>query len=133
MATANEERGEVSVELGRKTYVMRPSFTAIQSIEKQTGLSLRQLAIAANSMSMDLATMGVVTGELIRAGAADGDVGAQLGEAERFSQLIYEKGVPTVAARLTIVLTAALTGGATVEGELKPVPTKPARGTGTGD
>lgn len=129
---ANEERGEVSLELGRKTYVMRPSFTAIQAIEKQTGLSLRQLAIAANSMSMDLATMGVVAGELIRAGAADGDVGAQMGEAERFAQLIYEKGVPTVAARLTIVLSAALTGGATVEGELKPVPAKPARGTGTG-
>lgn len=133
MATANEERGEVSVDLGKKTYVMRPSFTAIQSIEKQTGLSLRHLAVAANTMSMDLATMGVVTGELIKAGAADGDVGAQLGEADRWAELIYAKGIPTVAARLTVVLSAALTGGATVEGEMKPVPTKPVRGTGTGD
>ncbi|AGH48769.1 hypothetical protein G432_05210 [Sphingomonas sp. MM-1] len=130
---ANSERGEVSVTLGKKERVLRPSFTAIVLIEKQTGRSLRELAAMANSMTMPIDVMAIVVAELVRAGAAKDDVGAQMGEAEKWGQLIYAAGIPVVAARLTIVLTAALTGGATVEGELKPVATTETESAATGD
>lgn len=130
---ANSERGEVFVALGKKERVLRPSFEAIVTIEKQTGRSLRELAAMANSMTMPIELMSIVVAELVRAGAAKDDVGAQMGEAEGWGKMIYAAGIPSVAARLTIVLTAALTGGATVEGELKPVATTETTSAATGD
>ncbi|SNS53178.1 hypothetical protein SAMN06295912_108117 [Sphingomonas laterariae] len=118
---ANEARGEVDIVLGKKRRVLRPSYEAIIAIEKLTGHSLRDLTVMANAVRMPLETMSIVVAELIRAGAAADDVGARHGQADGWGKLIYRVGIPSVSARLLIVLTAALTGGATAEGELMPV------------
>src|SRR5690606_36281697 len=105
MAKAKPERGEVSIALGKKDRVLRPSYEAILLIEKATGRSLRELAALANAMTMPIEVMAIVVAELVRAGAADDDIGAQMGEAEGWGKLIHAAGIPSVAARLTIVLT----------------------------
>ncbi|PTD19900.1 GTA-gp10 family protein [Sphingomonas fennica] len=130
---ANAERGEIDIVLGKKRRVLRPSYEAVMTIETLTGRSLRELAQMANAMTMPIATMAVVVAELIRAGAADDDIGGKQGEPEVWGKLIYEAGMPAIAARLTVVLTAALTGGATISGELKPVATTKGIATATGD
>lgn len=131
--SANAERGEIDIVLGKKRRVLRPSYDAILTIETLTGRSLRELAQMANAMTMPLATMAVVVAELIRAGAADDDIGGKQGDAEVWGKLIYEAGMPAIAARLTVLLTAALTGGATITGELKPVAMTKGTATATGD
>jgi hypothetical protein len=47
MTAANEERGEVSLSLEGIDYVMRPSFTAIQAIERKVGRSMKVLTMEA--------------------------------------------------------------------------------------
>lgn len=41
---ANEQRGEVDIEIANKTYSMRPSFEAMCEIEAKTGKSIAQLS-----------------------------------------------------------------------------------------
>ena len=46
---ANTERGEVDIQLGARTYVLKPSFDAIANIENWTGKSIQELLAAASN------------------------------------------------------------------------------------
>ncbi|MCP3729252.1 gene transfer agent family protein [Sphingomonas sp. MG17] len=116
---AANARGEHRLPLGRKTYVLRPSFAAIEAAEEKTGQSLIRLMQLAHSGAMTLRQIGIVAGELIRAGAGD-ELTANVAD-ERIGELAFEAGLPSVMGRLAVALTDAASGGRTVAGEPKAV------------
>ena len=121
---AVDTRGQIAVELDGTEYVLRPSYDAIMEAERETGLSLFDLAGLASNGRLSLEQMGIVTSAMMRAhGKASPDdplkssyIGAK---AAKVSQLIYEAGGPMVMGRLTVLLVGALTGGYTASGEVK--------------
>jgi hypothetical protein len=117
--TANPERGEHAITLAGKTYVLRPSFTAVRAIEAETGKSLITLSRLGNLGDLSLDQVGIVASHLIRAGATD-ELDKMV-SAERIAELAYEEGLPHVMARLTLLLVDAATGGRTATGEAKAV------------
>ena len=121
-AKANAERGEHELVLGGKTYALRPTHAAIVAIEKTAGASLLALVRLGNTAQLTLGQLGAIAGELIRAGADDGDKLTAAVDDERIGELIYEQGLPTVTAKLTLCLLDAATGGRTSSGEAKAAP-----------
>jgi hypothetical protein len=121
---AVDTRGQITVELDGTDFVLRPSYEAIMEAERETGLSLFDLAGLASNGRMTFEQMGVVTAAFMRAhGKASPDdplkssyIGAK---PAKLSQLIYEAGGPKVIGRLTVLLVGALTGGYTSSGEAK--------------
>lgn len=119
-----DPRGQITAPLGGSEYVLRPSFEAILEAERETGLSLFDLAGLASNGRMSLEQMGIVTAAMMRAhGKANPDdplknhyIGAK---PERLASLIYEASAPKVMGRLTVLLVGALTGGYTASGEVK--------------
>ena len=124
MAKANKERGEDELVLAGKAYRLRPSHTALSTIELATGKSLIELVRAGNAGAIKLAELGVVGGELIRAGAAEDDSMARSVSDERISELILEEGLAPATSILTLLLLSAATGGRTASGEVKAAPAK---------
>jgi hypothetical protein len=121
---AVDTRGQISGELDGTAYVLRPSYEAIMEAERETGLSLFDLAGLASNGRMTLEQMGVVTAAMMRAhGKANPDDPLKSSYAgakpSKLSQLIYEVGGPRVMGRLTVLLVGALTGGYTSSGEVK--------------
>jgi len=119
-----DTQGQVSVELGGAPYVLRPSQEAIAACERETGLSLFDLATLAANSRLRLDHMGIVVAELMRAyGKArpeDPKNTSYLGaKAEKVSGLIYEAGPPRIMAALTVILAGAINGGYTASGEAK--------------
>lgn len=116
---ANPERGEHELVLAGKAYRLRPSHSAVVAIERNTGLSVMDLFRAGNTGSLSLEQMGTIAGELIRAGADDGDdLTAQVAD-DRIGELIFEEGVHRAMARLTLCLIDAASGGRKASGEAK--------------
>ncbi|HEY1605623.1 MAG TPA: GTA-gp10 family protein [Allosphingosinicella sp.] len=116
--------GQITLPLGGEDYVMRPSWEAIQSIERQLR-PLFDLAGAANLGKLTIEEMAVIAAAMMRAHgkAAPEDANARTynnADVGRLAELIYEAGAPRVCARLSIVLIGALTGGYTAAGERKP-------------
>lgn len=119
-----DTRGQVTAPLGGVEYVLRPSYEAIMAAERETGLSLFDLAGQASNGRMSLEHMGIVTAAMMRAyGKANPEdplktsyIGAK---AEKVAELIYEAGGPRIMGRLTVLLVGALTGGYTASGEAK--------------
>lgn len=120
---ANANRGEHSLTLGRKTYVLRPSYAAIVTIEDQLGRSAVELLRACNGMALAYEDMGVIAAELIRAGADPKDEHTRNVSAERIGELIFEEGTAGVYVALTVALASAVSGGRTASGEAKAVAT----------
>lgn len=118
---ANPHRGEHELELGGKTYLLRPSYTAIDAIERKTEKAVVDLIRLGNGGSMPLAIAGVVAAELIKAGAGEKDTLTRNVSAERIAQLIFEHGIGSVIARLTLCLIDVATGGRDAQGEAKAV------------
>jgi hypothetical protein len=118
-APAANARGEHRLPLGGKVYILRPSFAAIEAAETGTGQSLIRLMQLAHAGGMTLAQIGVVGGELIRAGADD-ELTQRVAN-ERIAELAFEEGLPSVMARLAVALTDAASGGRTSAGEPKAV------------
>lgn len=126
---ANPERGEHEVSLGGVTYVLRPSYAAIRAIEDKSGKSIVDIAKEGHAGAMLLYDAQIVAGEMIRAGAGDDPFLANLSN-EKIGELIFEAGLPHVAARLVVALVDAATGGRTASGEAKAVArTSPAPAT----
>ncbi len=115
--SANSERGEHELVLAGTTYRLRPSFTALVAIEKKTGKSGLELVRMGNAGALHGLMLGTIAAELIRAGAEDAMTKAV--NAERIGELIFEDGIPSATARLTLCLADAVTGGRTVSGEAK--------------
>lgn len=114
---ANPVRGEHEIVLAGTTYLLRPSYAAQVAIEAKTGKSYAQLAQAGQTGGLFAGDAAIALAELINAGAGNNPL--KMVSAERIGELIYEEGLPTVAARLTMALIDALTGGRTASGEAK--------------
>jgi hypothetical protein len=116
-AVANAYRGEHTLDLGGKTYKLRPTYDAIVEMEDGTGLSLVDLTRRADRHGLKLGEAAKVATALIKAGASDPLTAAV--SAERIGELIYEQGLISVVIRLTLCLGEAVGGGRTATGEAK--------------
>lgn len=117
MAAANKIRGEHSLKLGGRTFVLRPSHAAIVAIEDETDLGLLEIISAAARGGLRQRHMGIIAAELIRAGAkSESDKHV---DAERIGEMIYEAGTGKALATLQLCLVDAATGGRTASGEAK--------------
>lgn len=121
-ATVNS-RGELSVELDGSKFVLRPDHLAIEAIEEQLR-PLKALYLDAKALEMTNREMAVAVAELMRGHARHNPEDERIAvyreaKPERLSELIYEAGGPTVAARLAIIFGCAMTGGYTASGEAK--------------
>jgi hypothetical protein len=118
-----DERGQIVITLDAD-YTLRPSVEAIMEAERETGLSLFDLASLSANSRMRLDQQAATVAALMHAhGKANPDdplrtsyVGAT---AEVLAPMIMEAGTAHVQSGLTIVLTGALTGGYTATGEPK--------------
>ncbi len=126
MATANPERGEITVELEGVPHVLQPSYQAQVAIEQQTGLSLEQLSDGAGRSAMSIEHMAIIVTECVRAhGRATKNGTLSAYTAERVGECIVESGKLMIAKRLELLLYLAVTGGYRASGELR-APTTPA-------
>lgn len=130
MPPANPERGEHDLKLAGVTYRMRPSHSAIVAIERKTGQSVMDLFRAGNTGSLSLEQLGTIAGELIRAGAAQGDELTAQVDDDRIGELIFEEGVHRAMARVTLCLIDAASGGRKASGEAKAAPADQKRTAG---
>lgn len=124
-AAAANERGEVTVLLDGVEWHLRPSFTAISTIEQTLGRSLFELAEDARRQRLSISDMATITAACMNAyGAAnpnDALVTSYTGaKAERIGEMIYEAGALSVWPRIMVVLLQAVTGGVDASGEVKP-------------
>jgi hypothetical protein len=118
--SATPERGEHELTLAGVTYRLRPTHVAVKAIERKTDRSIIDLFRAGNTGSLSQHQLGIIAGELIRAGAAD-DLTRRVDD-ERIGELIYEAGTHKAMARLTLCLIDAASGGRTASGEAKADP-----------
>jgi hypothetical protein len=117
--------GQLSVDLGVE-YLLRPSRQAISNIERQTGLSLPQLAIQCGSLALSVENLGICVAEMMQAYAGfDPTANADYrgAKANNCADLVYENGPVDVSRRLAVIFTGALAGGYTASGEPKAVGT----------
>ena len=119
-APANKDRGEHSLTLGGIAYRLRPSHTALAEVEQELG-AIYSLWRRANGFDLTYEEIGILLAALIRAGASPDDRLTAHVSASRIAELVFEEGVANVLPFLVLVLADAITGGRTVEGELKAV------------
>lgn len=117
-----DTRGQLSVTLGGAEYMLRPSFEAIEKAELQLKKSHEQLAHDAVQMRLTYEELAVLCCEFMKAHAranpSEKRKTSYLGATpEKLKKLIYEGGKVKTNARIVILLTGALNGGYTAEGE----------------
>lgn len=119
--TPNEVRGEFALELDGVEYGLRPTHEALEAIEGKLGTSALKLARAALTGDLTLGQMGTIVAECVRAwGRQTGDAAnANVGE-KALKPLIQQAGMLETSQKLQAVLSLAVTGGVTPEGEAKP-------------
>lgn len=118
MSEANAERGEISLTLDGRDWVLRPSFTAIQQFETETGKGL--LVLADSVATLKLAELAAIVAACIRAGGeASSNAVAKSVKTERIAELMIEApgGLMLVARVLRVLLFGAATGGYNAKGE----------------
>src|SRR5690606_38550570 len=98
----NAERGEVPILLGGRTYPMRPSYAAIQAIERQHGPVLTlctRLGSPLHRLNID--EMATIVTETVKAAGKDRDDKMLQGvKREKIAELIYEQGIISVVEAL---------------------------------
>ncbi|MBB4618676.1 hypothetical protein [Sphingomonas abaci] len=117
------DRGEASLTLAGTVMGLRPSFEALDAIEKALGRGLVDLAGAAIRKELRMSETGQIACELIRAFGRDADdAGASKSTAPRVTELIMASEGGLLAAMQTIsgVLAIAVNGGYDTQGNLKP-------------
>lgn len=125
-AGAANARGEVALPLDGQDYHLRPSYEAIDAIERQTGRTLYELADSARHQGLTLKECGIVGSEMMKAYARTHATSEEplLGYAgakpDRVAELVFEAGPALIQPRLALVLLAAVTGGVDASGEMKP-------------
>jgi hypothetical protein len=118
-----DARGQISVELDKTRFTLRPDWEALNNAEQLTGRSLHQLAERAAAGGLSMMEMGILVSEFMKAHArADTNAGPSYRGAkpEKVARLIQEAGTVAVTARLAIILVGAITGGYDATGE--PIP-----------
>lgn len=136
-AEANDLRGEVDLVLDGRSFVLRPSYTAIVAAERKTKRPLAELVTLAEACALTQADQAIVTTELIRAWGREIEedeyaseaqkrmvTAAKRADADAIGEMLYSAGVMAVQPRLHLVLGMALTGGCLPSGELKPTEKK---------
>lgn len=123
-----DERGQLTITLDAE-YTLRPSVEAIMEAERETRLSLFDLATLAANARMTIEQMGITVASFMRAhGRANPDdplKSSYLGaKAETLAGMIMEAGCPRISGALAILLAGALNGGYTASGEAKAAGTK---------
>jgi hypothetical protein len=109
--TAIETRGEISIKLGR-SYVLRPSWEAVERIEAQTGKSLLELCDAASGCRLRHQHAAIIITECVKAqGRALEDPMMSAVTAERIAELVHDRGLLNVLQPLAKLLLLAVTGG----------------------
>jgi hypothetical protein len=121
-AKANADRGEHELALGGKKYRLRPSHTALKTIERETGKTILTLVRAGNAGELSYEQLGIIGAELIRAGADEKDDMTRAVDAERIEELIFEDGLVQATTRFTLCLLNAAGGGCKASGEAKAAP-----------
>ncbi|MBM6576343.1 hypothetical protein KCP91_08155 [Microvirga sp. SRT01] len=117
------DRGEASLVLAGATMGLRPSFEALDAIEKTLGRGLVDLAGSAIRKELSMSETGQIACELIRAfGRESDDEGAARSNAPRVTKLIMASDGGLLEAMKTIggVLAIAVNGGYDTEGNMKP-------------
>lgn len=114
---ANPDRGEHEIVLAGATYRLRPSHAAVRAIERKTGHTAIELYSMGNRGGISLENLGRAVGELIRAGAED-ELTAAIHD-DKVEELIFEQGLHSAMARVTLCLIDAASGGRTASGEAK--------------
>jgi hypothetical protein len=117
-----DSRGRMVVHLGGATYVLRPSYEAQEAIETLLDRSINQLAAQAYAGALKLTDLAIIVVEFMKAhGRAEQSAGPSYtgARAEKIARLIMEEGAPAITARIAVLLTLAITGGYTAEGEPK--------------
>lgn len=121
--SANAVRGEVDLDLGGMTFTLRPSYEAVVACEDATGMSLTEMALAADDGSLKIGAASTVVTEMIKAwGKAEKRASAIGVDRAKIGKLIFALGVMHVLPRIAIVLLTAASGGVDVSGKPKPIP-----------
>jgi hypothetical protein len=132
MDDANAVRGEVDLVLDGRSFVLRPSYTAVIAMEKKTGMALLQLTQLAEQGALTQEAQAIVVTELVRAWGREQDLDeyasatdrsrvtvAKSANVDTIGELLFPVGVMAVQPRVAIVLGLAATGGCLPSGELK--------------
>jgi hypothetical protein len=112
----NKRRGEVAITLAGRTYVMRPSFEAIERIDSESGSIINLARKGTNISASDIA---LVVCEGIKAhGRHVNNPLVAAYDRQQVNRMILAEGLATEAVMLPVgeFLAAALTGGAVDEG-----------------
>jgi len=104
MPSANEQRGEVDIEIGGRSWVMRPGFSAVSAIEKQTGKSLIELLQGLQSIRVT--EIAIIITECIRASKVTAPPTLDI-----VGEWIMENGIDSFLMPAATVLQNAWTGG----------------------
>jgi hypothetical protein len=100
---ANAYRGEVAVVLGDRSYIMRPTFSAIEQIEQETDKPLQELV--GRGVACVLSVSDIAT--IIHAGIAHDDCP----DRAAIGQIAIENGIQDLYPPVGKFLIYALTGG----------------------
>jgi hypothetical protein len=100
---ANKNRGEVSVKLAGKTYILRPSFQAICSIESEVGKSILDILINLPKEKITLSEME----SIIKHGITAYGKNAQIDQSD-IGELIYGEGIINILPSLIEFLELAI-------------------------
>jgi hypothetical protein len=116
-------QGQITVPLDAE-YVLRPSFKALQNIERLSGKDHAQLAHDAIQQRMSYDDMAIVICEMMKAhGEANPSDPLKTtylhAKPESLAPHIFAAGKTKICIRLAILLVASLSGGYTPEGELR--------------
>lgn len=117
------ERGELSLVLAGSTMGLRPTYEALSAIEATLDRGLVDLARDALAAKMKLAEAAQIAAECIRAWGRENDNKDAAGAgAERIARLIIDAdgGLHGALKTIAAMLSMAVTGGYTAEGEIKP-------------
>lgn len=118
-----EDRGELALTLDGMLFGLRPSYEAIDAIEKALGRGLVDVARDALSAKLSLGATAQIACECIRAwGRETQDKNASGANAPRIARLILdsEGGFHAVLQTVSAMLSLAVTGGYDSAGNLKP-------------
>ncbi len=125
---ASAERGEIALLLAGTEMVLRPTYEAIEEIERITGKVLIELSRDAVDGRLTLGQTAQVATACIRAwGREVDDKGAARSDAKRVAVLILDSDDGLFGAQQEVarMLALAATGGYTSSGELKGTATSP--------
>lgn len=101
---ANRNRGETKVQIGRKNYVLRPSFEALSAIEDALDVGLIELAMKLDDGGLRMRHMVAIIHACAAAASEDPPAPEVIGAA------IAKKGVAAYLEPVSKFLAEALTG-----------------------